>query len=376
MINEYVYKNQQKLRYGYTTGSCAAAASKAATIMLLRKIKISNIDLLTPKGIILDLDVYDVKIGEDYVSCAIKKDSGDDPDVTNGMMIYAKVSYSDSTEINIDGGLGVGRVTKRGLQQEIGEAAINKVPKSMIYNEVKNVCDENEYINGLNVEISIPGGEEIAKKTFNPRLGIEGGISILGTSGIIEPMSEAALIETIRVEMKQLVANGAEYLVITPGNYGEDFTRENMDIDISNSLKCSNYVGETIDMAVELGVKGILFIAHIGKFVKVAGGIMNTHSRNADSRMEIITAHAALEGCSNEGLKEIMEAITTDEAVDVLIKNNIKEGTMNRILNKIHFYLRNRANDKLDVAAIVFSNKHGLLGESKDVDLLVSKLSN
>lgn len=372
--DKYIYKNQQKLRFGYTTGSCAAAAAKAATIMLLKNKKVSFIEIITPKGISLKLEVVDIAVFANSVSCAIRKDSGDDPDVTNGILVYAKVSRTNIRDIVIDGGIGVGRVTKHGLECPVGSAAINKMPRKMIYNEVKTICEENDYEEGLFIEISIPKGEEIAKRTFNPRLGIVGGISVLGTSGIIEPMSEAALIETIRVEMKQLAVNKAEYIVITPGNYGEEFSRKNMNIDIETSLKCSNFVGETIDYAVELGLKGILFIAHIGKFIKVAGGIMNTHSRNADGRMEIITAHAAMAGVDNKTLKDIMKCITTDEAIEVLIKNNSKDRTMKSIMNRIDFYLKNRVNDKFIIGAIVFSNKYGILGETKDVEKLLKKL--
>lgn len=373
----YIFKNQKKMRFGYTTGSCAAAAAKAAAIMLIRKgTEVKIIELITPKGILLKLQVLDIEIGDDYVSCAIKKDSGDDPDVTNGMLIYAKVSKREGDDIVIDGGIGVGRVTREGLEQPVGNAAINRVPRNMIYDEVKSVCDDNEYNKGLSIQIFIPQGVEIAKKTFNPRLGIVGGISVLGTSGIIEPMSERALINTIRVEMKQVIVNGDKYLVITPGNYGKEFLRQNINIDIEKAIKCSNFVGETIDSAVEFDAKGILFISHIGKFIKVAGGIMNTHSRNADSRMELIAANAAMAGADTDSLKEIMKCITTEEAVDVLIDKDIKENTMELIMKKIDFYLKNRANHNLTIGAIVFSNKHGILGETEDVEKLLSILQS
>lgn len=369
--NMYVYKNHKKLRFGYTTGSCAAAASKASIIMLLSKKTIKKIQIMTPKGILLNLNVLDITFGEDFVKCAIKKDSGDDPDVTNGILVYSKVQFSKDKDIIIDGGMGVGRVTKDGLQCKKGSAAINKVPREMIYKEVKNVCEEFEYKEGLYVEISIPEGVEIAKKTFNPRLGIEGGISILGTSGIIEPMSEKALIDTIKVEMKQLKVNGAEYLLITPGNYGESFSRENMEINIENSLKCSNFVGETLDYACEIGVKGILFIAHIGKFIKIAGGIMNTHSKNADCRMEILAAHAGVCGANSKTIKAIMNCITTDEAIEILEKEGLKDKTMKSISKKIDFYLKNRIKNEFLVGAVVFSNKYGILCETEDVKELI-----
>ena len=300
----YVMKNNKKLHCGYTTGSCAAAAAKAAVRMLLLQKKISEVELMTPKGILLHLLTEDVHLEKKSASCAIRKDGGDDPDATHGLLIYAHVTRSSQPGVQIDGGKGVGRVTQKGLWQSVGEAAINRVPREMIREAVQSVCEDLDYAGGISVVISVPGGEEVAKKTFNPRLGIKGGISILGTSGIVVPMSEAALIASIRLEMEMRHANGDEYLIITPGNYGEDFLREHVEIDLKNSMKCSNYVGETLDMAAEMGVKGILFIAHIGKFIKVSGGIMNTHSRHADSRAELMAAQAIRAG-SGDGKTHI-----------------------------------------------------------------------
>ncbi len=378
MIREdekYIYKNNKRLKYGYTTGSCAAAAAKAATIMLLRNNLINNIELMTPKGMLLKLQVLEIEKCKDYVKCAIKKDSGDDPDVTHGMLVYAKVSKGTCEKIVIDGGIGVGRVTRKGLECPVGSAAINKVPYSMIHNAVKEICEENDYQGGIDVEISIPEGEKLAEKTFNPRLGIVGGISILGTTGIVEPMSEAALIDTIRVEIKQLAANGTEYLVVTPGNYGENFLHDNMKINISKSVKCSNFIGDTIDIANEFNLKGILLIGHIGKLIKLAGGIMNTHSKNADARMEIITANALLAGGESNLLKNVMECITTDEALDILEEGKIKNETMNLVMEKMDFYLNKRADKRLLIGAIMFSNEHGLLGETRDVENILEKLN-
>ncbi len=373
--NKYIYVDAKKCRRGYTTGSCAAAASKVAAIMLFTKEPVSTVELLTPKGLLLTLEVLDIEIGENYVSCAIKKDSGDDPDVTNGILVYSKVSFSEKKEIHITGGLGVGKVTKPGLQCSVGSYAINEVPKKMIYKEVSEACINNDYTGGMEVIISVPEGVEIAKKTFNPRLGIEGGISILGTSGIVEPMSEKALIDTIKVEMKQLAFQGDKNILITPGNYGENFSRDNYNLDMSKAIKCSNFVGETIDMAIELDIKGILFIAHIGKFIKIAGGIMNTHSKNADARMEIIAANAILAGADTETLKRVMNSVTTEDALQILKDKGFMEETMNNIMEKVHFYLNNRAKGNLKIGAIIFSNVFGVLGKTKNVDELMKSLS-
>ena len=376
-MEQFVYKNHKKLRYGYTTGSCAAAASKAAAAMLLSGKEISYVELHTPKGIDLRLEVLDISREDNAVSCAIQKDGGDDPDVTNGILIYAKVSRepADEAQIIIDGGIGVGRVTKPGLEQPVGAAAINKVPRQMIRENLEAVCEQYHYHGKLSVVISIPSGVELAAKTFNPRLGIVGGISVLGTSGIVEPMSEQALIDTIRVEMRQKLANGMEYLLVVPGNYGIDFLDQyGHGLQLEDAVKCSNFVGEALDAAVEFGAKGVLLIGHIGKFVKLAGGIMNTHSHNADARMELLTVHAALLGAPVELLQKMMECVTTDDALKYLKEADLMEPVMERIMEKMEFYVNQRAQHQLELGVITFSNVFGILGQTKNVPDLVKKI--
>ena len=376
-MEHYIYKNRQKLRCGYTTGSCAAAASKAAAAMLLSGKEISYVELHTPKGIDLRLEVLDISREDNAVSCAIQKDGGDDPDVTNGILIYAKVSRepADEAQIIIDGGIGVGRVTKPGLEQPVGAAAINKVPRQMIRENLEAVCEQYHYHGKLSVVISIPSGVELAAKTFNPRLGIVGGISVLGTSGIVEPMSEQALIDTIRVEMRQKLANGMEYLLVVPGNYGIDFLDQyGHGLQLEDAVKCSNFVGEALDAAVEFGAKGVLLVGHIGKFVKLAGGIMNTHSHNADARMELLTVHAALLGAPVELLQKMMECVTTDDALKYLKEADLMEPVMERIMEKMEFYVNQRAQHQLELGVITFSNVFGILGQTKNVPDLVKKI--
>ena len=376
-MEQFVYKNHKKLRYGYTTGSCAAAASKAAAAMLLSGKEISYVELHTPKGIDLRLEVLDISREDNAVSCAIQKDGGDDPDVTNGILIYAKVSRepADEAQIIIDGGIGVGRVTKPGLEQLVGAAAINKVPRQMIRENLEAVCEQYHYHGKLSVVISIPSGVELAAKTFNPRLGIVGGISVLGTSGIVEPMSEQALIDTIRVEMRQKLANGMEYLLMVPGNYGIDFLDQyGHGLQLEDAVKCSNFVGEALDAAVEFGAKGVLLVGHIGKFVKLAGGIMNTHSHNADARMELLTVHAALLGAPVELLQKMMECVTTDDALKYLKEADLMEPVMERIMEKMEFYVNQRAQHQLELGVITFSNVFGILGQTKNVPDLVKKI--
>lgn len=374
----YVIKNNKKMRLGYTTGSCAAAAASGAAQILLGGKTITEVSLMTPKGILLHLNLEDITVKDNMVSCGVRKDAGDDPDTTDGILVVAsveKMSGSQPVRIQIDGGQGVGRVTKPGLACKPGEAAINPVPRSMIMRAVEEAADQYGYEGSLKVTISVPKGQETAHRTFNPRLGIEGGISILGTSGIVEPMSEKALIRSIEVEMSQHVAQGEQYLLITPGNYGADYLREHMDLPFEKNIKCSNYVGETIDMAVNMGVKGILFVSHIGKFIKVAGGIMNTHSHSADSRVEILCANGIRAGADLACARDILECSTTDEALHVLEKDHILQETMKEITDRIQFYLDHRSYDQILLGAVIFSNEFGYLGQTPDAEELISRIS-
>ena len=372
----YIIKNQKKLRFGYTTGSCAAGAARGAAEMLLGQKKTDETDLMTPKGILLHLELHDVQTEENAVTCAVRKDAGDDPDTTNGILVYARVEKCPQTSgITIDGGKGVGRVTKAGLSQKVGEAAINPVPKAMILKAVEDAADRYHYEGGLKVTIFVPEGEKIAQKTFNPRLGIQGGISILGTSGIVEPMSEKALIESIHVEMKQHFSQGERYMIVTPGNYGADYLREHMDLPFEKNIKCSNYVGETIDMAVNMGVKGILFISHIGKFVKVAAGIMNTHSHSADGRMEVLCAAAIRSGAEISCAREILACNTTDEALYVLDKYHLLQRAMEDVTSHIQFYLDHRSYQQILLGAVIFSNEFGYLGQTEHASELITLIN-
>ena len=351
-------RTRSGLRYGWTTGSCAAAAAKAAALMLFSGEEFRQVRLMTPKGIELYLDVEDVTR---RVECAVRKYSGDDPDVTDGLLIYAKVEKGDEESsglrVILDGGIGVGRVTKPGLEQQIGQAAINKVPRRMITEEVERICRACGYCGEMKVTISIPDGEETAKKTFNPRLGIVGGLSVLGTSGIVEPMSEKALTDTIYLEMKMLRESGYSCCYAVPGNYGMDFLTDQLGINPDLAVKCSNYVGDTIDDAKLLGMKGLLLIGHVGKFIKLAAGVMNTHSRTADCRMEVFASHAAMAGADAAVVKEIMACLNTTEAVKILKDRGLLQDIMKTVMERITFYLRQRAGGELETGAVVFSGR-------------------
>lgn len=375
-----VWKNQTKLRTGYTTGSCAAAAAKAATHMLVSGEVVGEVSLVTPAGIRLYLEVEDIVKENNYVSCAIRKDSGDDPDVTNGILVYARVTFAQDdvvkSKVILEAGEGIGRVTQKGLEQSIGDPAINLVPRRMIREAVEEELQKAGIDCGVRVMIWVPDGVEIAKKTFNPKLGIEGGISILGTTGIVEPMSEKALTDTIFVEMKVRRENGMDYCYVVPGNYGSDFLHDTLGYQEDAAVKCSNYVGEVIDDAVRLQMKGILLVGHIGKFIKLAAGIMNTHSRQADGRMEILAAHAAMAGGSRELIRQLMECITTTAALELLEKEGILKEVMSTVMIKIEEHLEHRAGDGLEIGAVMFSKEMGILGKTSDADRLAQKIQS
>ena len=379
-MKEYVTVDGKELRLGYTTGSCAAAASKAAAIMLLTGKELQQIRLLTPKGIELELEVEDITTEKDAVSCAIRKDSGDDPDVTHGALVYSRVSFSDEPGVHIDGGIGVGRVTKPGLDQPVGNAAINSTPRRMIRENLEEVMEMTSYEGGLEVMISIPKGVELAKKTFNPRLGIEGGISVIGTTGIVEPMSEKALTDTIMVELRQKRELGYEYALLTPGNYGSDFIRDGLGLDPEWAVQTSNFIGDSIDMCVKLGFKGALLIGHIGKLVKIAGNMMNTHSKYGDCRMEILGSAAAAFGVKPETAEYILGCAACDEAVRVLREEGIDRDTLDLVSSRIEHNLDSRAfkaceeGQEFETGAIMFSKEYGLLGETGKAQELLGRI--
>ena len=372
-MEEYIVKDGKKLRLGYTTGSCAAAAAKAAAYMLLTGRRKDTIDLLTPKGIRLHLTVEEIKITSSEVSCAIRKDSGDDPDATRGTLIFACVRKTDAPGVLIDGGTGVGRVTKRGLDQPVGAAAINSVPRRMIEENVREVCALCGYDGGVSVVISVPEGEALAKKTFNPRLGIVGGISILGTTGIVEPMSEQALVDTIRVELRQRRELGAEYVLLTPGNYGADFIRDSIGIDPRTAVLTSNFIGDALELSRELGFHGALLIGHIGKLVKLAGGMWNTHSKFGDCRMELLAAHAASLGLRPEKVSELLACVMCDDAIRILKEEQLYDAVLARLAGRIEFHLQHKCGE-MEVGAMVFSKEYGRLCQTSCAQALLQKI--
>lgn len=376
----YIYVGQQKLRRGYTTGSCAAAAAQAAARVLFGEEEPKTVKLTVPKGLTLCIPVHSVQKYERQVQASVCKDSGDDPDVTDHIEVVVSIQPNPTPGITIQGGQGVGRMTKPGLEMPVGEAAINKTPRRMIREQIELVQQEHPEWEGVGllVTVSIPKGEEIAKKTYNPRLGIEGGISVLGTSGIVEPMSEKALTDSIRLELSMLKEAGHKTVLITPGNYGKTFLSEGEFSSLAPiapyAVKCSNFVGDTLDYCVQMGFDTALLVGHIGKFSKLAAGIMNTHSHYADGRLEVFTAHAALCGASRETLFALMQSVTTDEAIALLDREGIREAVLDSMLTKIEEHVRARAGETMQTGVILFSNQYGYLGQTAGCESVLPRL--
>ena len=366
--------NGKLLRCGYTTGSCAAAAAKGATEMLLRQSLVGTVSLDTPKGLPLSLMLEDCAFTASQARCAVRKDAGDDPDVTSGILVYATVRKTFGKGVTIDGGEGVGRVTKPGLDQPIGAAAINSTPRRMIAQAVESVCRARGYEGGVEVIISVPEGEALASRTFNPRMGIQGGISILGTSGIVEPMSNQALVDTITLELRQLAATGEQHLLLSPGNYGRDFARDKLGLDVTHCVSCANFIGDAIDAAVSCGFRHILLVGHIGKLVKLGIGQTNTHSSAGDGRMETLTACALLCGADLDTLRRVLECVTTDAALEILCRAGLREPVCAELGKRIQATLERRVPPGVEMGYVLFTNRAdlgGLLHQSENAERLM-----
>ena len=375
-FEHYIRSGQRLLRCGYTTGTCAALAAQGAVRLLLFGRAPETVSLQTPSGLTVETEPVFCRMEDETTAvCAVKKDAGDDTDVTDGMEIVATVLRTDTPGVAIDGGSGVGRITKPGLDQPVGAAAINSTPRRMIEAQVLSVCAELNCSGGLEVVISVPGGEEAAKRTFNGKLGVEGGISILGTSGIVEPMSERALVSTIELELKQAAAQSS-HLILTPGNYGMDFLRtRGWDVLGAPIVKCSNYIGEALDAAAGLPFSRVLLVGHIGKLVKLAGGVMNTHSKYADCRTELFCAHAAVCGADRKLCRALMQCATADACIELLDRAHLRREVLDSLLGAIQTHLDRRVRGAYQTGAVLFSNRYGYLGRTGQAKDIMEKWS-
>lgn len=367
-MDDYAYVNGKKLRKGFTTGTCATAATAAAISMILNQDIEEKVTVSTANGVEVTMDIKDPSFGELTASAAVEKDGGDDADATHGLLIYSTVTLlPDSNDIEIDGGEGVGRVTQKGLKCDVGMAAINPTPRAMIEKTARQLLGPNC---GAKIIISVPGGEETAKLTYNSRLGIVGGISILGTTGIVNPMSEESWKASITIELTMLYNQGYRSVVLAPGNYGEDFATNVLGIPPHRIVNMSNFVGHVLKEVQRIGFTRVLMVGHMGKFVKVAGGIFSTHSKDSDARMEIIMANLALLGAPVELLEKVDQCITTD-AAGTLIEEYHYEEVYQVLVDKMKFrserLLRNRK-PEVSIDVVTFGTEVGYLASTQTLE--------
>ncbi|WP_343529154.1 cobalt-precorrin-5B (C(1))-methyltransferase CbiD [Yokenella regensburgei] len=368
-----VWHNGKALRKGYTTGSCATAAAKVAALMVLRQHVIRQISIVTPSGVTLCLNVESPHIEGEQAVAAIRKDGGDDVDATHGMLIFARVTLNSSGAIVLSGGEGVGTVTRKGVGLPVGSAAINRTPRQTIEAAVREVIGPAR---GAEVHIFAPEGEARAQKTYNARLGILGGISIIGTTGIVTPMSEESWKRSLSLELEIKRAAGLERVVLVPGNHGERFVREQLAIDGDIVVTMSNFVGYMIEEAVRLGFQHIVLVGHPGKLIKIAAGVFHTHSHIADARMETLVAHLALQGAPRALLALISECDTTEAAMEHIeafgfqhIYSHLAKRICQRVLQMLRFTKNPPVCD-----AIMFSFDNQVLGSNRPVELIAQAL--
>ncbi len=312
------------LKKGFTTGTCAQAAVKGACIMLTQRHPLENVEVITPSGVKLRISLVDQEIGKDFARCAVIKDAGDDPDVTGRAKICAEVKLSDKQGVTIKGAKGVGKVTKPGLAIAIGDWAINPVPRRMILEEASKFLSEGKV--GLEITISVPTGEELAKRTFNPKLGIVGGISIIGTTGIVEPKSLDAYKAALTLQLDVLKAQGYNKAVLVLGYVGETFCKEKLKDD--SIIKIGDHIGFMLEECAKRKIKEVLLIGHIGKLVKVTNGQFNTHFSFGDKRVESIARYAESCGANRDTVEKILSQKTAEAAIVIL-----KEAGLTKVFN-------------------------------------------
>ncbi len=354
------------LRTGYTTGTSASAATKAALLALILSQTHNTIEVTLPKGKIARLKIAWISYSKNNqsVTSAVIKDGGDDPDVTHGAEICSTVTFTNEKgQIEIDGGLGVGRVTRPGLGLEIGHAAINPVPKKMIEQVVLDVAKSILGDKGIKVVISVPKGIELAKKTDNPRLGIVGGISILGTTGIVFPYSTASFAASIRQGLDVAISLGTTVVVLTTGGRSEDYIK-----NIYKSLpeyafvQMGDFSGYTIKQCSNRNLKKIIIAGFIGKLTKMAMGIKQTHVRGSHISMDYLANLASL--CVNSGniINDIKKANTARHVSEIIIRNNI-QNFFDLICKQVYIEMYNHSNKSMEIEVIMFSFEGKIIGK-------------
>ena len=345
---------KEKLRTGYTTGTSATAAAKAALLSIINQTKIENIDVKLPKGSFIKIPIHLCQFDENRSKCSVIKDGGDDPDVTHGAEIVVELSFTDKiNEIEIDGGEGVGIVTKPGLGLELNKAAINPVPKKMINENLKEIIDKYLLKKGIKVIISVPKGKELGPKTDNPRIGILNGISILGTSGIVIPFSTASYAASIRQNLDVAIAMGNDTVVLTTGGRSEDFAKKIVDLPEHCFVQMGDFSGYTIQQCARKEIKKAYVVGFIGKLAKMAAGVKQTHVKGSKVDMNFLAELAKKCNANERIIESIKTANTARHVSEIIIENNVN-GFFEEICNETYKHMRKHSEEKVPLDVILF----------------------
>ena len=358
-------KPQGKLRTGFTTGTCATASSKAAALAIINQKTISNVDVLLPKRDRINIKINSCEFTKNNARCSVIKDGGDDPDVTHGAEIFVDLSLTNNVgTIEIDGGDGVGRVTKPGLGLEIDSAAINPTPKKMILENVQEVAEEILKENGIKVLISVPKGKELATKTDNPRIGILNGISILGTSGIVIPYSTASFAAAIRQQIDVVSSMNDEEVVLTTGGRSEDFAREIIKLPDHSFIQMGDFSGYTIQQCAKKSLKKAYVAGFIGKLAKMAAGVKQTHVKGGKVDMKFLSELAKRCNADSETISKILGANTARNVQEIIMEDNVN-GFFDEITKETCNQMRQHSEEKIPVEVILFDFDGKVLSRDK-----------
>lgn len=352
---------EKKLRTGYTTGSSATAASKASLLAIINQKEIKEIVITLPKKSTIKIPVNSCNYDENKAKCSVIKDGGDDPDVTHGAEIIVELSFTENkNEIEIDGGEGVGIVTKPGLGLEISKPAINPVPKKMITENLREIGSEILKEKGIRVVISVPKGRELGPKTDNPRIGIKNGISILGTSGIVIPFSTASYAASIRQNLDVSIAMGNDTVVLTTGGRSEDFAKKIVELPEHCFIQMGDFSGYTIQQCGKKNIKKAYVVGFIGKLAKMAAGVKQTHVKGSKVDMNFLAEIAKKANVNDKVIEEIKKANTARHVSEIIQKNNIT-GFFDLICSKVYRHMRNHSEEKVPIDVILFDFEGNIL---------------
>ncbi|HEY7367921.1 MAG TPA: cobalt-precorrin-5B (C(1))-methyltransferase [Nitrosopumilaceae archaeon] len=355
-------ESKEKLRTGFTTGTASAASSKAAILSIINQKMIKSVDVTLPKGDSIPIKIHACEFGKSKARCSVIKDGGDDPDVTHSAEIVVELSLTPNvSQIEIEGGEGVGVVTKPGLGLELNKPAINPTPKKMIIENVNEIAKDLLQKNGIRIVISVPKGKELALKTDNPRLGILGGISILGTSGIVIPYSTASFAAAIRQSLDVSMAMGNDTVVLSTGGRSEEFAKKIVELPEHSFVQMGDFSGYTIQQCAKKKIKKAYVVGFIGKLAKMAAGVKQTHVKGSKVDMKLLAEIAQSCNADFKTVEQIRKANTARHVQEIVIENKV-DGFFDKVCNLVYKHMRAHSEQQVPIDVILFDFDGKVLG--------------